>query len=127
MIGKLLSLVGVLLLSSCMWVDRSGLSPGGDPPNLAMTLGNLEVLSVINTKKTLGDHIATWITGKDCSTVRAQREGGNWCTPWPDAPPPPQQVYCYATWARPSCYSQPYNEGNDRLIGFVPAPTPVRR
>lgn len=86
---------------------------------------NLEVLSVINTKKTMGDHLATWITGKDCSTIRAQREGA-WCVDWPGPPPPRQQVYCYASIARPSCYSQPYNEGNDRLIGFVPAPLPVR-
>ncbi|MCR6631563.1 MAG: hypothetical protein NVV74_16820 [Magnetospirillum sp.] len=80
----------------------------------------------MTTKKTLGDHVATWITGKDCSSVRAEREGA-WCVDWPSPPPPQSQVYCYASIARPSCYAQPYNEGNDRLIGFVPAPTPLRR
>lgn len=116
----------VLALSGCIWADQESLYSGGHPPGVGATLVNLEVLSVINTKKTLTDHVATWVTGKDCSAVRAEREGV-WCVDWPDPPPPPAQVYCYATWARPSCYAQPYNEGNDRLIGFVPAPTPVRR
>ncbi|MBF0324329.1 hypothetical protein [Magnetospirillum moscoviense] len=118
-------LAAMLLLSSCAFVGREGIETEvaavGDF-NLFM---NLEVLSVINTRKTMGDHVATWITGKDCSTVRAQREGV-WCVDWPAPPSPPAQVYCYASIAKPSCYSQPYNEGNDRLIGFVPAAIPVR-
>lgn len=119
-------MAGILLLSGCVWVDSSGLNPGMSPPNPGIALMNLEVLSVINTKKTLGDHVATWVTGKDCSTPRAQREG-TWCVDWPAPPPPPQQVYCYSSIARASCYQQPYNEGNDRLIGFVPASAPVAR
>lgn len=126
MIGRLAVLALAASATGCMWVGQEELYPGGNPPGIGATLANLEVLSVINTKKTLGDHVATWITGKDCSTVRAQREGA-WCVDWPAPPAPPQQVYCYASLARPSCYSQPYNEGNDRLIGFVPAPTPIRR
>ncbi len=126
MIGRLAVLALAASATGCMWVGQEELYPGGNPPGIGATLANLEVLSVINTKKTLGDHVATWITGKDCSTVRAQREGA-WCVDWPAPPAPPQQVYCYASLARPSCYSQPYNQGNDRLIGFVPAPTPIRR
>ncbi|MGE5517869.1 MAG: hypothetical protein ACM31D_18860 [Bacteroidota bacterium] len=125
------ALVSGILVAGCSGGSSSnhlpysthGLSAEG---RLATELVGLEVLSVVNTKKTVGDHIATWITGKDCSTIRAQREGA-WCVDWPNPPAPPQQVYCYASLARPSCYSQPYNEGNDRLIGFVPAPTPIRR
>lgn len=126
MIRQLAPLAGLLLLSGCMWADQESLHAGGNPPGIGATLVNLEVLSVINTKKTLGDHLATWITGKDCSTIRAQREGA-WCVDWPAPPAPPPQVYCYASLAKPSCYAQPYNEGNDRLLGFVPAPTPIRR
>lgn len=126
MIGRLACVATLAALSGCMWADQESLHSLGNPPGFGATLVNLEVLSVINTKKTLGDHLATWITGKDCSTVRAQREGA-WCVDWPASPAPPAQVYCYASLARPSCYSQPYNEGNDRLIGFVPAPTPIRR
>lgn len=126
MIRQLAPLAGILLLSGCGWADQESLHASGSPPGIGATLMNLEVLSVINTKKTLTDHVATWITGKDCSTIRAQREGA-WCVDWPNPPAPPQQVYCYSSLARPSCYAQPYNEGNDRLIGFVPAATPMRR
>lgn len=127
MIRHVAPLAGILLLSGCAFFNGPGgieteMSKGGNFYGLA----NLEVLSVINTKKTLGDHVATWITGKDCSTPRAEREGV-WCVDWPSPPPPPTQVYCYASLARPSCYAQPYNEGNDRLIGFVPSSTPIRR
>lgn len=125
MIRLVAPLAGILLLSGCAWVSPDGLNPGMSAPNEGVALVNLEVLSVINTKKTLADHVATWITGRDCSTIRAQREGA-WCVDWPGPPPPRQQVYCYSSIARPSCYAQPYNEGNDRLIGFVPASLPVR-
>lgn len=125
MIKHIAPLAALALLSGCAWVSPNGLETDVDRLSEVPLLLNLEVLSVVNTKKTMGDHVATWITGKDCSTVRAQREGV-WCVDWPSPPPPPQQVYCYASLAKPSCFSQPYNEGNDRLIGFVPAPLPVR-
>jgi hypothetical protein len=126
MFRRFAPLAVLLALPGCLWADQEMLYPVNEPPALGPALVNLEVLSVINTKKTLGDHLATWVTGKDCSTIRAQREGA-WCVDWPAPPAPPPQVYCYASLARPSCYAQPYNEGNDRLIGFVPASTPIRR
>lgn len=125
MIRPALTLAALALLSGCAWVDSTGLHAGGSPPSEGAMLTQLELISVINTRKTIGDHVAGWITGKDCSTVRAQREGV-YCTDRPGPPAPPQQVYCYASLARNSCFSQPYNEGNDRLVGFVPAPTPIR-
>lgn len=126
MIRHIAPLAGILLLAGCGFPTHDGIETKLDQGGNVYGLTSLEVLSVVNTKKTLGDHLATWITGKDCSTLRAQREGA-WCVEWPAPPAPPQQLYCYASLARPSCYSQPYNEGNDRLIGFVPAPTPLRR
>lgn len=125
MIRHLAPLVAFTLLSGCAWVGRDGLESEAARAGDMHVFANLELLSIINTKKTMGDHIATWVTGKDCSTIRAQREGV-WCVDWPSPPAPPQQVYCYASLAKPSCYAQPYNEGNDRLIGFVPAAIPVR-
>ncbi|CAA7619802.1 hypothetical protein [Magnetospirillum sp. UT-4] len=125
MIRHIAPLAGILLLSGCMFAGRDGFETEAARVGDMHLLANLEVLSVINTKKTMGDHLATWITGKDCSTIRAQREGA-WCVDWPSPPAPPQQVYCYASLAKPSCFAQPYNEGNDRLIGFVPAPRPLR-
>ncbi|MGE5506468.1 MAG: hypothetical protein ACM31L_18745 [Actinomycetota bacterium] len=125
MIWRLAPLAGILLLAACGMVGRNGLETElqrtGDP----FVFGNLEVLSLVNTHKTMGDHLISFVVGKDCSTPRAEREGV-YCTDWPSPPPPPQQVYCYRSLGKASCYSQPYNEGNDHLIGFVPASAPMR-
>jgi hypothetical protein len=126
MIRRIAPLAGILLLSGCAWYNPgTGLETDIQVVDKPFLFAQLEVLSVINTHKTMGDHVISWITGKDCSTVRAEREGV-YCTDRPGPPPPPQQVYCYSSLARPSCYSQPYNEGNDRLLGFVPASAPRR-
>ncbi len=127
-IGQITSFIGVLAVSGCVWVDPTkGFLLGPSPPGFLAMTSNLEIMSLVATKKTLGDHVASWITGQDCSVVRVERDrGGAWCVDWPGAPPPPEQLYCYASLARPSCYNQPYNEGNDRLIGFIPASAPRR-
>jgi len=81
---------------------------------------DIDVASVMLTKKTVFDHVATMVTGQDCSTPRAERDGA-YCVKWPEPPVPPTEVYCYSTLARPTCYSQTYNQSNDHLVGFVPA------
>lgn len=125
MIWRLAPLAGILLVAGCAWVDETGFNPGMSPPNAGPALLQLEIISLVNTHKTMGDHVMSWMSGRDCSTPRMERDG-TYCTDRPGRPAPPQQVYCYGSLARPSCYAQPYNEGNDRLIGFVPASAPVR-
>ncbi|WP_096701010.1 hypothetical protein [Magnetospirillum sp. 15-1] len=126
MIGRVTALVGIVAVAGCAWVESGGtLNPNLRPRPTFYTFMQLEALSLINTHKTVGDHIIGWITDKDCSSPRAER-GDAYCMEVPGRPTPPPQVYCYSTLARPTCYSQPYNEGNDRLIGFVPASTPIR-
>lgn len=120
-------ILGSIALTGCAWVSSSGITPWKPghylPSDWLAALIQVEVVSVMTTKKTLSDHVATWVTGKDCSAVKAEQDGV-WCRDWPPPAPPPPAVYCYATWARPNCFAQPYTQGNDRLIGFVPAPTP---
>jgi hypothetical protein len=124
MIRRLAPLAG-LLLSGCLFVSNNGLE-AREALNLNMpALMNLEVLSLTVTHKTMFDHLATWVTGRDCSSPRAEREGV-YCVDFPAPPAPPQQEYCYASLGRPTCYVQAYNEGNDRLLGFIPASPPVR-
>ncbi len=88
-------------------------------------LMSAEVVSLAVTHKTLFDHAATFLTGQDCSSPRAERDGA-YCVRWPDPPPPPQEVYCYSSLAKPTCYAQPYVQANDHLVSFVPASVPVR-
>ena len=111
------------VLTGCF--DNGGLYSNITDLKPVPKLLNVEVLSLGMTKKTLFDHVATWMTGQDCSTPRAERDGA-YCTKWPDPPAPPPEVYCYSTLARPTCYSQAYVQGNDHLIGFVPASVVVR-
>ena len=118
-------LLAGLALQGCAYVANSGFETKMGLVKNPMMWANFEVASLVTTKKTIVDHVATWVTGRDCSTPRAEREG-TYCVDWPEAPSPPQQVYCYASLARPTCYSQPYTQGNDRLIGFVPASPPLR-
>lgn len=125
MIWRIAPLAGMVLLAGCGWVGRDGLETEVARVGDGLVFANLEAFTVINTHKTMGDHVASWVTGLDCSTPRASR-GDSYCRDRPPKPQPPQQVYCYASLGRPSCFSQPYNEGNDRLIGFIPASTPVR-
>jgi hypothetical protein len=112
-------------LGGCMYLGPNGFSNAPKPLPNPYTVMHFEALSLMTTHKSVVDHVFGWITGKDCSSPRAER-GDSWCRDWPDKPTPPPQVYCYSTLARPTCYSQPYTEGNDRLIGFVPASTPLR-
>jgi hypothetical protein len=114
-----ISVVGLLMaLSGC--ADNTMLRTSPEALKVKYAWLNIEVASLVVTKKTLFDHVATWVTGEDCSSPRAERSEP-YCVKWPGPPPPPPEVYCYSSLARPTCYSQAYDQGNDHLIGFVPA------
>ena len=111
-------------LSGCF--DTGGIQPtliGLKPIPMWM---NVEVVSVTTTKKTIMDHVATAMTGQDCSTPRAERGDGPYCTNWPTPPAPPPELYCYSSLAKASCYTQPYTQANDRMLGYVPASIQAR-
>ncbi len=69
----------------------------------------LDVVSIINTDKTLIDHVVSLSTGRDCSTIR-KIDGKSYCKK--DAVPE-TPLYCYRTLAAVSCYRtpDPYNTG----------------
>lgn len=60
-------------------------------------------ISVINTGKTVEDHVIGWISGQDCSVRRAMH-GEDYCVG--KEPPPAVKLvsYCYKTLAKTSCY-----------------------
>lgn len=121
----LATLVLLLPLGGCYYLTSTGFGTAPKPLPDPYTMMHFEALSLMGTHKSIVDHIYGWITDKDCSSPRAER-GEAYCREWVGKPPPPPQIYCYSTLARPTCYAQPYNEGNDRLIGFVPPSTPIR-
>ncbi|WP_215907492.1 hypothetical protein [Thalassospira marina] len=77
----------------------------------------LDVVSIINTDKTIVDHIVSMSTGRDCSTVRSSM-GEPYCKTDPIPEPP---LYCYRSLAAVTCYAtpDPYNTGK-RPIDWPP-------
>ena len=72
-----------------------------------------DVVSIINTDKTLVDHVVSLSTGQDCSTIR-KIDGKSYCKKDPIPEPP---LYCYRSLAAVSCYRtpDPYNTGAQTL------------
>lgn len=105
------------------------------PPIPAVTgLIILDGVSVINTQKTIDDHLVSLITGLDCSTVRASK-GGHYCVEeTPEGPIVMRTTYCYKSIAKVSCYAEPLNSDASMLYGIrvdrIPAsdilPAPVQ-
>lgn len=106
----------VLVLAGCEAVNGTGraLTPI-TPPLTSFVL--LDGISVINTQKTLDDHVVSLITGKDCSTVRAS-EGERYCEDEPEVRPTlVRTTYCYKSLAQVSCYDHPFDRDATRLTG----------
>lgn len=86
-----------------------------DPASQAMLAG-ASLVSLAHTKKTIGDHLATWAFDKDCSTL-ALSHGEGYChdfmTDEEKAAAKAQAdarlagTYCYRTLGTVSCYREP--------------------
>jgi hypothetical protein len=74
----------------------------------------VEGASVVVTDKTLGDHLVSMYSGKDCSTIRTSK-GMRYCAE--DEPAPPPQPYCYRTLGKVTCYDRPDVRRGDRPLG----------
>ena len=103
-------LIGVVGLSAC-----AGTSTGTAMfPNM---LG-IEGATVVGTGKTISDHIVSFATGKNCSTVR-KNTGKHYCEE--DEVAVPDEVYCYNTLGEVSCYSEPRPHGEPQVhLGRIP-------
>lgn len=74
--------------------------------------------TLMATKKLPTDLIAQGITGKDCSTLRADKDGGPICRSknWGKYINKPQ--YCYRSLGSVDCYDQKDpNRSDDELVG----------
>jgi len=91
---------GLMLLSACAFI----------PPIAAV-----EGVSAVGTGKPLSDHIISYYSGKNCSTVRSST-GRSYCEEEELNPSP--RVWCYRTLGNVSCYDRPdpYHD-NQRKIG----------
>ena len=62
-------------------------------------------ISVINTGKTVEDHVIGLVTDQDCSLIRASH-GGDYCVSKDQPPKVLLTSYCYKTLAKTTCYDQ---------------------
>ncbi|SRR5579859_606741 len=62
-------------------------------------------VSVMATSKTVEDHVAGWVTGQDCSVIRAAH-GGDYCVAKDKTPRVAVVSYCYKNLAKTTCYDR---------------------
>ena len=81
-------------------------------------------VSVINTGKTVEDHVIGWVTGQDCSANRAFH-GEDYCVS--KLPPPKVKIvsYCYKTLAKTDCYERRQAQDEDSYTGLRVDMVPV--
>ena len=96
----LFAATGILFLGACSMF----------PPVAAV-----EGVTAVSTGKTLSDHMVSFASGKNCSTVRSST-GRSYCEENEANPTP--KVWCYRTIGNPVCYrsADPYG-GNQRTLG----------
>ena len=110
---RLMSWIGtVIFLSSCAGPETA--TPSFFPVPQAL---GVDGASVLSTGKTVGDHIVSFTTGKNCSTVR-KNIGQHYCEE--DHVEVPEEVFCYNTLGDVSCYALPAPHGeNYRHLGQI--------
>lgn len=112
-----LLLISFFSVTGCWFTQGSSSLPAGASP--FQTIAVVDMVSIINSQKTLLDHYESYRTGLDCSTPRAELDGGPWCISKPAPYIPPPQPYCYRTLGDVDCYpayvGDPY--GNRLPIG----------
>lgn len=72
--------------------------------SLVPGFAQVEGATVIGTKKTISDHIVSLASGKDCSTIRKNRDL-TYCVE--DEAVITPNIYCYNTLGRVTCYDRP--------------------
>lgn len=98
--------VGVVILFSMFLGACSAVATA---PNLMPELMSLDGVTVVTTGKTLSDHIVSYTSGKNCSTIR-RKTGQNFCEE--DDLSTPEEIYCYNSLGNVNCFavSQPYGQ-----------------
>lgn len=120
----LISLLSIIALSGCeIWNGATEAVTPITPPAVTYVLA--DGISLMNTQKTIEDHVISAITGMDCSTVRASK-GDHYCLEPPKATPVfIRTAYCYKSIARVSCYDQPLESDINQFYGIRIERVPV--
>lgn len=113
--GRQRSRWGWLVLS--LAIPASALAGCTSP--LGLAVAGADVVTLNSTKKTIGDHIVSAATGRDCSILSFEKDG-DYC---PDKVEVDRsRLYCYRTLADVECHHipDPYRNGNTALASPPP-------
>ena len=117
-------IASVSLLSACSPAKNTALAL--HPPASPFTaLLAVDAVSVINTGKTMEDHVASWITGEDCSLIRASH-GYDYCENTKPGPTVTQTAYCYKSLAKVSCFDRRLASDRNVYVGARSDQIPVQ-
>jgi len=83
-----------------------------------------DAVSVMATSKTVEDHVAGWVTGQDCSVIRASH-GGDYCVAKDKTPRVAVASYCYKTLAKTTCYDRKLESDTGTYAGVRVDMVPV--
>jgi len=116
----------VVALAGCGEANAVREDPAHHLYQIGAALLGLDLFSLVNTGKTLDDHVLGVASDQDCSTVRLS-QGGPYCIPYPQpVAMVAQTTYCYKSLASASCYAAPLASDRARYLGsrtdMVPAP-----
>ena len=102
--------IEILFLSFLLVCGCSAIS--GTAPIGMQQVMIIDGVAVTTTGKTISDHIVSYSSGKNCSSVRKQI-GQNFCEE--DDLSSPEEIYCYNSLGNVSCYRSPlpFGQGVD--------------
>ncbi|MGE3968372.1 MAG: hypothetical protein AB7F08_09030 [Dongiaceae bacterium] len=106
----LLALCGPLVLSGC-------------DGTVFLATSAVTAASFATTEKLPTDHIASWVTGEDCSSLEMERTG-KFCRTEAEIaadelanqPEVAMPVFCYRTLGEADCYTDPEPGQDERLV-----------
>ncbi len=108
-----------LILFLTLFGGLGGCAAVTSAPSMAPTMLGIDGVTIATTGKTISDHIVSYTSGKNCSTVRRQT-GQNFCAE--DDLSTPEEIYCYNSLGNVNCFAspQPYGQSSstvDRVSG----------
>ena len=112
--GRFLSLMALAIVSAgCEGVTPLAVN------TLAPLGGPAAMLTLPQTKKLPTDHVASWITGRDCSIISYEKDG----VLCPEAPKQVDvsKLYCIKTLGTVECHQRPDPYyGGQKILGTPP-------
>lgn len=122
--GGVAGLIALVALSGCSADSLQSRgdtlqASGGRLVGAVRPLAIVDAVSLINTDKTIIDHVASSMMGEDCSMLRSM-DGGHYCQPRYENKPVVPSLYCYRTLGDVTCYDRPSTNASDTLVGVRP-------